>query len=51
MSQKSLRDSVHEPARTLLVLGAWDVVVLGGGPAGIAAATAAAWQGARVLLA
>ena len=32
------------------MLGAWDVVVLGGGPAGIAAATAAAWQGARVLL-
>jgi len=49
MSQDSA-DSVDEPARTLPVLGAWDVVVLGGGPAGIAAATAAAWQGARVLL-
>src|SRR5512144_2358784 len=49
MSQDSA-DSVHEPARTLPVLGAWDVVVLGGGPAGIAAAAAAARHGAAVLL-
>ena len=43
-------DTISEPARTLPVLGAWDVVVLGGGPAGIAAATAAADHGASVLL-
>jgi hypothetical protein len=43
-------DTVSEPARTLPVLGAWDVVVLGGGPAGITAAAAAAGGGARVLL-
>ncbi|MEP7283123.1 MAG: FAD-dependent oxidoreductase, partial [Rubrivivax sp.] len=43
---------VHEPARRTTVHGEFDVVVLGGGPAGLAAATAAATApgGARVLL-
>lgn len=39
-----------EPARRLPILGAWDVVVCGGGPAGCAAAIAAARQGAKTLL-
>ena len=42
--------SLHEPARETPVFGAYDVVVLGGGPAGIAAASAAAAQGRSVLL-
>ncbi len=41
---------LHEPARDTPVFGAFDIVVLGGGPAGIAAATAAAAQGRSVLL-
>ena len=39
-----------EPAREVPVIGEHDVVVLGGGPAGIAAAAAAAGEGARTLL-
>ena len=42
--------SVIEPSREVPVLGEHDVVVLGGGPAGIAAAASAASHGADVLL-
>ena len=42
--------TLPEPGRETDVLGSFDVVVLGGGPAGIAAATAAARNGAGVLL-
>lgn len=41
---------MHEPARNTPVHAERDVVVLGGGPAGIAAATAAARHGASTLL-
>jgi flavin-dependent dehydrogenase len=37
-------------ARPIVLSGTYDVVVAGGGPAGCAAATAAAQEGTRVLL-
>ena len=40
----------QEPARDVPVLGEWDVIVCGGGPAGCAAALAAARHGAKTLL-
>ena len=43
-------DVLHEPARQTPVLGSYDVVVLGGGPAGIMAASAAAGLGCHTLL-
>ena len=43
-------NAVHEPARRTPLLGEADLVVLGGGPAGLAAAVAGARRGARTVL-
>ena len=42
--------TIVEPARTLPVYGEFDVVVVGGGPAGLAASASASKRGAKVLL-
>jgi hypothetical protein len=43
-------NTINEPARVLPVYGEFDVVVIGGGPAGLAASVSAAKGGARTLL-
>src|SRR6478672_9736327 len=45
-----MKDTITEPVREIPVFGSFDVVVVGGGPAGLAAASAAARNGAEVLL-
>ena len=44
------RSTIHLPARDVPVIGEYDVVVIGGGPAGVLAATAASRAGLSTLL-
>jgi hypothetical protein len=44
------KDIYNEPARTLPVYGRFDVIVVGGGPAGFASALASARNGARTII-
>jgi hypothetical protein len=46
----ALSKTIEEPARQVPIYGEYEVAVLGGGPAGIAAAVAAARAGRRTLL-
>lgn len=48
--EKKLTVTIHEPAKEVEVIDAADIVILGGGPAGCAAAVAAGRLGANVLL-
>lgn len=50
MLASSHLNTITEPARTLPVYGEFDVVVVGGGPSGLAASVSAARHGAKVLL-
>jgi hypothetical protein len=48
--KKSSLKTIHEPARDINVFAEADVVVVGGGPAGVTAAIAAAREGADTIL-
>lgn len=50
MTEKGGAHHIVEPARSIPVFGEFDIAVIGGGPAGIAAAAAAAGLGRTVLL-
>ncbi|MHA7984657.1 FAD-dependent oxidoreductase [Rathayibacter sp. CAU 1779] len=49
-SDASVLGRISEPSRDVPVVGSYDVIVCGGGPAGVIAAVAAARNGAKTLL-